>query len=534
MIDHRKIMLRKTGKYISILFFFLCLTLWSALPVYAGSSISFSPAASQLMMKAGSAKTLKVIRNHRTVASAKLLWKSSNTKTATVKNGKILARKSGIATISVSLKNDKKNKISCRVYVYSQDKKISFDKKDGQFVNKGSSFTLKPSKTCRFTVWKTSDPKIAVVSQKGKVKVLNTGNVTITCFGVNGGQYRYVGSVKLRAGILVQSVKTGVPEDTIFVCEGESCPGKFSVSPANATTPGLKYTSANTSIARVDADGTIYAVNPGSTTITAAATDGSGKKAVLHVIVRNSSSPEKVLLTAHKGASLAAPENTIPAFELAGAAGAKAIECDVYVTKDSQFVIHHDKSIVRMCGIDVKEGEDTSKYHVQNMTLEELQKYSIRTGSNVENYTDLKIPTLYEYLMVCNKYQATPVIELKGTYTAQNLEDLKRELSISSRVPMIISFNSKWLIPFSNRTGYRVQYIMRTYSSSALAMCRKYHWGLDLNYTGFTDDQIREYLKNGVEVQLWLMDDPAAMTRYIEMGVREFTTDSLFMTAGSV
>jgi glycerophosphoryl diester phosphodiesterase len=50
---------------------------------------------------------------------------------------------------------------------------------------------------------------------------------------------------------------------------------------------------------------------------------------------------------AHRGASGHAPENTAPAFDLAIALGATAIEIDVQLTRDGQLVVWHDDTIER-------------------------------------------------------------------------------------------------------------------------------------------------------------------------------------------
>ncbi len=50
-------------------------------------------------------------------------------------------------------------------------------------------------------------------------------------------------------------------------------------------------------------------------------------------------------IIAHRGASRAAPENTVEAFALAVAMGADAVELDVRRTRDGQLVVHHDARI---------------------------------------------------------------------------------------------------------------------------------------------------------------------------------------------
>lgn len=57
------------------------------------------------------------------------------------------------------------------------------------------------------------------------------------------------------------------------------------------------------------------------------------------------------LLYAHRGASLKCPENTLPAFERALAAGADVLELDVHPTSDGVFVVSHDPTAGRVAGV---------------------------------------------------------------------------------------------------------------------------------------------------------------------------------------
>jgi len=52
--------------------------------------------------------------------------------------------------------------------------------------------------------------------------------------------------------------------------------------------------------------------------------------------------PRKILVHGHRGARAMRPENTLPAFEYAIAAGVDALELDMAVTKDNVLVISHD------------------------------------------------------------------------------------------------------------------------------------------------------------------------------------------------
>ena len=71
---------------------------------------------------------------------------------------------------------------------------------------------------------------------------------------------------------------------------------------------------------------------------------------------------------AHRGDNVHAPENTIPAYELAFSEMLPWVETDVLMTKDGVIVCSHDTSLARVTGANVVIGKTT---------YEELQKYEM-------------------------------------------------------------------------------------------------------------------------------------------------------------
>jgi glycerophosphoryl diester phosphodiesterase len=67
---------------------------------------------------------------------------------------------------------------------------------------------------------------------------------------------------------------------------------------------------------------------------------------------QSSGAPKKPWIVAHRGASAYAPENTVPAFELAAQQGATFVEFDLQLTKDRQVVCLHDNSLERTTDIE--------------------------------------------------------------------------------------------------------------------------------------------------------------------------------------
>jgi glycerophosphoryl diester phosphodiesterase len=96
------------------------------------------------------------------------------------------------------------------------------------------------------------------------------------------------------------------------------------------------------------------------------------------------------LLIAHRGASAAAPENTMAAFELAIKQGAKALELDAKLTADGEVVVIHDPTVDRTTG---------SQGRVDQLTLKDLRGLDAGRWFGEDGaFAGEKIPTLDEVL----------------------------------------------------------------------------------------------------------------------------------------
>jgi glycerophosphoryl diester phosphodiesterase len=98
------------------------------------------------------------------------------------------------------------------------------------------------------------------------------------------------------------------------------------------------------------------------------------------------------LISAHRGASRVAPENTKASFIAAIIAGADFIEVDVRSTSDGQQVIVHDKSLKRTTGLDAL---------VNDTDYATIQKLSAGSWFGKE-FREQTIPTLEEICELVN------------------------------------------------------------------------------------------------------------------------------------
>ena len=133
--------------------------------------------------------------------------------------------------------------------------------------------------------WTTSNRSVATV-QNGLVKAVAPGTATITA---TAGAVSGSATVTVKAKIIPV---TGVSLDktTLTLTEGETASLAATVAPDNATDKSVTWTSAAPTIATVDANGKVTAVQAGETTITVKTNDG-GKTATCNLTVKAKTIP---------------------------------------------------------------------------------------------------------------------------------------------------------------------------------------------------------------------------------------------------
>lgn len=124
------------------------------------------------------------------------------------------------------------------------------------------------------------------------------------------------------------------------------------------------------------------------------------------------SSFDGVKITAHRGFSSKAPENTMPAFQAAIDSLADYVEFDVQQTRDGEIIILHDSNLSRTCG--------KNKF-IWNADFDEVRGLDAG-GWFSEEYAGTQIPTLEEAIALC-KGKILMNIEIKGNSHFKDLEE---------------------------------------------------------------------------------------------------------------
>ena len=230
-------------------------------------------AKTSLSLYKGQVYTLKKTVKPTTTTVTKYTWTSSNESIAKVNSSGVITAK-GIGSCTIKCKADGKT-ASCKVTVTKPVKAagVYMDLREIS-VAAGKTYTLKakftPSNTSVKTVtWKSSNTKIATVSDKGVVTGVKAGNCIVTCTSKDGG---YTASCRVSVDVPVTGIRFVTTEYT--VSPGSSKTLKCTFYPSNASDKTLVWTSSDPKIAKVNSNGKVTGVKKGTVTITAKTPDG--------------------------------------------------------------------------------------------------------------------------------------------------------------------------------------------------------------------------------------------------------------------
>ncbi len=230
---------------------------------------------------------------------------------------------------------------------------------------------------------------------------------------------------------------------------------------------------------------------------------------------------DPVYLTAHRGITAYAPENTIPSYEKAVELGFYTAECDIHLTKDNVWVLNHNSDTN---GMFFEMGE------IKDFTLEELKTFTYKRGVNFWQ-EGLEIATLDEYLDVFVGTETRPQIEIKADgydmlYTvvdAVEAKDLVEEA-------IVISFDLKQLEVIHElnpeiELWYLIDEITPEEIAKAQALSDKV-W-LSPNFEANDKASIQLALDAGIGVSFWTVNTVEDAKMLYDMGVRYIETDIL-------
>jgi uncharacterized protein YjdB len=207
--------------------------------------------------------------------SPKYIWQSSSNDILSVNEmGEIKALNIGEAVVTVTTV-DKTLSSKCNVTIAPVlTEKISLNESEIE-LRLGESvkleFTILPDNTTdKSVVWKSEDESIASVDKEGKIKAISVGETTVKVSTSNALESICKVVVKPTKATEIKLNKSSI---ALEVTDTEKLTIEF--TPSNTTNKNLKWDSSNTSIATVNENGEITAVDEGTCEITAISEDGN-------------------------------------------------------------------------------------------------------------------------------------------------------------------------------------------------------------------------------------------------------------------
>lgn len=241
----------------------------------------------------------------------------------------------------------------------------------------------------------------------------------------------------------------------------------------------------------------------------------------IYDLVRNGSELSEELLieteiTAHRGSSVTAPENTIPAIEKAMEEMADSVEIDVQMTSDGVIVLGHDASLKRVAGVNRS---------IASMTFAQLEQLDVGSWFS-KSYEGTRIPALSEVLELCSQKIGLN-IEIK--YVGKNSELPEKTAEMIKAYGMenqcvVTSTNLPYLrrvkavLP-EVRTGYIISAAYGNFYSSE-----------DIDFisirSGFVTSALMQNAhEQGKAVYAWTVNSKSELERLTLLGVDGIITD---------
>ena len=262
---------------------------------------SLSFVQDKVSVKKGETTNLIVSIKPSGLLLSKLTWGSSDTSVVTVDaNGVVKGIKTGTAIITVTSANGKT--ATCEVTVTEdtvlvEEIKLILDNKtiEAGDMTQISAIIEPANATNRDLIWTSSDSSIAVVNNRGVVKGIKPGTVTITA-KTKDGKVVATTTITVNPKSPDQIESLSFAQDKVSVKKGETTNLIVTVKPSELSSSKLTWKSSDASIATVDANGVVTGIKPGKVTITV--TSSNGKTATCEVTVTEDTVlVEEIILT---------------------------------------------------------------------------------------------------------------------------------------------------------------------------------------------------------------------------------------------
>ena len=231
--------------------------------------------------------------------------------------------------------------------------------------------------------------------------------------------------------------------------------------------------------------------------------------------------PNKPLMVAHRGVSGLETENTCAAFVAAGNRSYHGIETDVHITADGKYVAFHDDETRRMAAEDVI---------IEKTDFATLRSMILRQKDGNFGRTDLRIPTMQEYIEICKQYEKIAVLELKNHFRKEEVFeicDIIEKIGYLHSV-IFISFDFENLVYVKEKLPSQpVQFLTGKCDEELAKKLASLGMDLDIYFEGFDAETAERCHRYGIKVNCWTVDRLEDAARLADLGASFITSNIL-------
>lgn len=230
-----------------------------------------------------------------------------------------------------------------------------------------------------------------------------------------------------------------------------------------------------------------------------------------------------MLITAHRGLSSVAPENTLIAIQKAIELGAKSVEIDVQISRDGVPVVIHDFTVNRCTN---------GRGLVQDIDYQDLARLDAGLWFSDE-YENEHIPTLAAVLALIKKHGIALNIELKIQNEVHILALCEQVIAVieASKVTtgqlVFSSFQHQALLLLKRlKPSIRRSQLWEKIPDNALKMLEDiYAFSVNCDYRFLKKEQAIKIKQAGYQIHCYTINDPALIEPLRPLHVDNIITD---------
>ncbi len=235
----------------------------------------------------------------------------------------------------------------------------------------------------------------------------------------------------------------------------------------------------------------------------------------------------KVRITAHRGVTKKAVENSLASVAAAIEDRVDDVEIDIQITKDGQVVLFHDSNLRRLTG---------DRRVLEDCTYAELQALQLKSKTSAASSTPERIPLLHDVLLF-GKNKVRFNIEFKSS-KAREVELVKAAVRLVQELEMTdqVFFASLKLSPLQEVKRLDPQlktcYILPFVRGDFFELEEIDFYSIEAS--NITADLVQQVHSKGKELLVWTVNDEESMNKVLKSGAKNIITDDTLLARENI